>query len=533
MIVDALLRPRRSPVSADPTMPLDRLRRNGVIAWAVFGWASLALLLITDALLGAGAALGILLTGTVVNAAPTLMAMRGRFDAEARTLAGSIAAVIPALLVFLLRGHPWQMDGHMYFFVGMAGLVFLADWRPIALATIITAVHHISLEWIAPAWVFAGAGDLGRIAFHVVAVGCQFLALAIVTILLERLLMQQQEALSRSREAAEAAEAGRKELEQAMQLARFAEARASQERRDRDEETTRLARERRGELMTLANAFEESVTTFVRDIEDASGKLEAAAVQLDAVAGDANRDATEASISTTAAATGMGQVASSIGTFSSTIASIADAADSQSRLTQDASSEAKLSVQTVTMLEEHAVEIEGFLADIRTIATRTNLLALNATIEAARAGEAGRGFAVVANEVKSLSAESARASDRIGALVSNIREGVVNTGDKLRSVSAAIGEVSAAASEIARTVGNQRNAAVEVDRGASSAAEMADDIRNRIDNVAKAVTTTSSLSGVVKSGAQALTVSSRNLRSSTDLFVTFLRSDEPPGIPSS
>ncbi len=32
MIVDALLRPRRSPVSADPTMPLDRLRRNGVIA---------------------------------------------------------------------------------------------------------------------------------------------------------------------------------------------------------------------------------------------------------------------------------------------------------------------------------------------------------------------------------------------------------------------------------------------------------------------------------------------------------------------
>lgn len=527
MIVEALFRPRGSPSSAEPTTPLDRLRRNGIVAWAVFGWISLALLLIANALLGAGAALGILLTGTIVNAGPTLMAIRGRFDAEARTLAGSLAAVIPALLVFLLRGHPWQMDGHMYFFVGMAGLVFLADWRPIALATIITAVHHISLEWIAPAWVFAGAADLGRIAFHVVAVACQFLALAIVTILLERLLMQQQEALSRSRETAEAAEAGRREIEQAMQLARSAEGRAAQERQDRDKETARLARERRDELMTLANAFEQSVITFVQDIGDASGKLEAAAVQLDAVASGANRDATEAFVSTTAAATGMGQVASSIGTFSSSIALIADAAESQSRLTQDASTEAKASVQTVAMLEDHAIEIEGFLADIRMIAARTNLLALNATIEAARAGEAGRGFAVVANEVKSLSAESARASDRIGVLVHNIREGVVNTGDKLRSVSAAIGGVSVVASGIAQTVGDQRHAAIEVDRGASSAAEMADDIRDRIDNVAKAVTATSTLSGVVKAGAQALTLSSRELRLSTDLFVTFLRSEEP------
>ena len=527
MIAEALLRPRKSPSPAEAPMPLDRLRRNGVVIWAMFGWVSLALLLIANALLGAGAGLGILLTGTIVNVGPTLMAIRGRFDAEARTLAGSIAAVIPALLVFLLRGHPWQMDGHMYFFVGMAGLVFLADWRPIALATVIAAVHHIALEWIAPEWVFAGTGNLGRVAFHVVAVGCQCLALAIVTILLERLLTNQQEALSQSREAATAAEAGRKEIEQAMELARSAEARTAQERRERDEETARLTRERRGELMTLANAFEESVTIFVRDIGRASARLEAVAVELDAVASGANRDATEAFISTTAAATGMGQVASSIGTFSSSIASIADAADSQSRLTHDASSEAKVSVQTVAMLEEHAVEIEGFLDDIRTIAARTNLLALNATIEAARAGEAGRGFAVVASEVKSLSAESARASDRIGALVGNIREGVVNTGDKLRSVSAAIGEVSAAASGIARTVGDQRSAAVEVDRGASSAAEMADDIRDRIDNVAKAVTATSTLSGVVKAGAQALTASSRELRSSTDLFVTFLRSDEP------
>ncbi|AWK89941.1 methyl-accepting chemotaxis protein [Azospirillum thermophilum] len=96
---------------------------------------------------------------------------------------------------------------------------------------------------------------------------------------------------------------------------------------------------------------------------------------------------------------------------------------------------------------------------IETIAKQTNLLALNATIEAARAGEAGKGFAVVASEVKTLSNQTAKATEDIRTRIDSLKHEMVTIigamDDGTRAVSAgqeAMREVTDHMAEVAHAI---------------------------------------------------------------------------------
>lgn len=127
--------------------------------------------------------------------------------------------------------------------------------------------------------------------------------------------------------------------------------------------------------------------------------------------------------------------------LTASITILSDSANASARQTEDTSGRIRLCVRNgfeardavglienqvtdidrrLGVLETAATRISSMAGDINAIARRTDLLALNAAIEAARAGESGRGFAIVASEVKTLAAQTRKATEEIHARVATL-----------------------------------------------------------------------------------------------------------------
>ncbi|SOB79774.1 methyl-accepting chemotaxis protein [Sphingomonas guangdongensis] len=506
-----------------PTGAVDRLRVRGLELLAALGWLCLVMILVAGAVLEQGDGFALLAVGGAILAGPTWVAARGRYDAEARLIAAPLVAFMPALLVFVLRGHPWQMDAHMYFFVALASLTMLCDWRPIALASGLIAVHHLLLEWSAPSWVFADTGNLGRVLFHAGAVVLQCAILSFVANKLLLLIERQDAAVAETERLLRQAEVEQVRAATALTAAEASDRAAASERVQRERVELRSAAERRAELITLASQFEGSVLRIVRSVDAAIGALAGSAGSLDQVARAAGQEAQDVARNADRASVEIHQVASALQSLGRSATTIGTAAEQQRMVTGDAQAHGRRSADTIARLADEADQIEAFVADIRKIAATTNLLALNATIEAARAGDAGRGFAVVASEVKALAASSERASDQIAVLLESIRAGMERSRDQIGEVSTAIAEVAEAADAVATAVSEQRTDARGVEASATRAADSAQAIELRIGHVASAAVAAATLAGEVRSSIAALGDDARDLSAATERFVSFLR----------
>ena len=382
------------------------------------------------------------------------------------TIAVAFIAIVSIILA-ACRGSNFQADIHMYYFAALAILVAYCDRDVILAGAGVTAVHHLTLNFLAPDLVFPGGTNIGRVVLHAVILAGETVALTWAIHRINILFKFSAKSLAD----AEAASSAVKALEEAANLRHIVEeerqaginlriASSAQQRKIFEAVGLGLEKVARGDLVfRLTETFPPEFKKLQTDFNDATETLRLAVHSVAGNSGKIHSNAMEISAAsddlahrTEIQATHLQETASALDQITATVRKTAENTNEARNTVAVAKDVAERSgdivrdtVDAMSGIETSSKKIENIIGVIDEIAFQTNLLALNAGIEAARAGDAGRGFAVVAAEVRELALRSADAAKEIKAIISD-SEQHVETGVKL------VGETGKALAHIVEQV---------------------------------------------------------------------------------
>ncbi|SET41318.1 MULTISPECIES: HAMP domain-containing methyl-accepting chemotaxis protein [Marinobacter] len=264
-----------------------------------------------------------------------------------------------------------------------------------------------------------------------------------------------------------------------------------------------------GQLLSALGTMVTSLRELVRHINASATNIASSAEELSTVTAETSQGVTQQRDQTDQVATAMNEMVATVNdvarsaedAFSAANTANEKAAAGESAVEETLSYVSELNTQVEQVaerlrgLQKDSENIGTVLDVIKSVAEQTNLLALNAAIEAARAGEQGRGFAVVADEVRSLAQRTQSSASEIETLISNLvnstedsvttmergttlagqtLDSARTTGETIREIAAAVGNISQYNSQIATAAEQQTSVAEDINQNVTQIRDVSD-----------------------------------------------------------
>lgn len=483
------------------TSSLDRLHASASKGLIVFLWLNVVLVLAIALVRGGEVTLPLLLATALAGVSTASWRLAGN-ELSTRLLVAVAAVGMVSVVVYDMSGNPWQVDMHMYFFAVLAGLVAYCDYRVILVATIATALHHLSLNFLLPAAIYPGGGDIFRVVIHALILVGEAGVLIWLALTLNRLMIVS------ARQLAE------------VEAARAAEARANAEGLAAKEAA---GREAAAATAALADKFQAAIGQIVVQVATAASDMQKMSAAMNQAAATTTERAESVAAGSSEASANVHTVASATHELSSSIREISEQVNRSTAVARKAADEAGKTTGIVEGLAAAGEKIGEVVTLIRNIASQTNLLALNATIEAARAGEHGKGFAVVASEVKALANQTSTATEDIAGQVESIQAATASAVAAIRLIDGTISEVNQISSMIAAAIEEQGAATSSIAANINQASQGTEEVSANIQGVTEAAGSVGRAASTMMGASRELAGLSETLRDELNKFLGSIR----------